>query len=288
MTVMRVLVTGSEGFLGRHLVRALAARGYEAVHYDVQLGHDILDRERLQRALRDVSVCIHMAAVADLYVADEEPGRAREVNVAGTAAVLRACDAAGVRLLYGSTCCVYGNNAVERSCEGAPVCPTELYAQTKLEGERLVLTSPSPHAILRLATFYGPGMRPSLATWRFLHAAMVGAPIEIHGTGEQTRCYTHVDDVCTGIIRVLEEPRVTGIINIADERSVSVNELAAISMQVAGRVVPTNKVEDRAGQILHSAIDSSKLRELGWAPAWTLEDGLRDCLEEMRRGGADD
>lgn len=285
MIVMRVLVTGSEGFLGRHLVRALSEKGHEVVPYDLQFGHDILDIERLRGALQGASACIHLAAVADLYVAEGEAGRAREVNVAGTAAVLQACETVGVRLLYASTCCAYGNNGEERSCENSPVCPTELYARTKLEGEHLVLASDSPHAVVRLATFFGPGMRPSLATWRFLHAAMAGIPIEIHGTGEQTRCYTHVEDVCTGIIRVLELPEFAEIINIADDRPVSVNELAAISMQVAGRTVPTYKVEDRRGQILHSAIDCSLLRDLGWTPDWNLEDGLRACLVDMWRGG---
>jgi UDP-glucose 4-epimerase len=279
---MKILVTGSEGFLGVHLVGALERGRHEVVRYDIAHGLDILNREQLDEAMVGVDTCIHLAAVADLYIAEDEPGRAREINVTGTARVLEACDHAGVRLLYGSTCCAYGNNGVKLSSESSPVAPTEHYAQTKLEGERLVLASGGHHAILRLATFYGPGMRPSLATWRFLRAAAVGEPIRIHGTGEQTRCYTHVGDVCSGIIQVLNRPGFTGIINISDDRSVSVNQLAEISMRVAGTEVPTVHVADRAGQIHHSAIDNRLLRGMGWAPQWTLEEGLRGCLDEVR------
>jgi nucleoside-diphosphate-sugar epimerase len=279
---MKILVTGSEGFLGVHLVEALERDHHEVVHYDIAQGLDILDREQLSEAMVGVDACIHLAAVADLYIAEDEPSRAREINVTGTAMVLEACERAEVRLLYASTCCAYGNNDVELSSESSPVAPTEHYARTKLEGERLVLASGGHHAILRLATFYGPGMRPSLATWRFLRAAILGEPIRIHGTGEQTRCYTHVGDVCSGIIRILDRPDFAGIVNISDDRPVSVNQLAVISMQAAGAEVPTVHVQDRDGQIYHSAIDNELLRGMGWAPRWTLEEGLRGCVDEIR------
>ena len=280
---MRILVTGSEGFLGAHLVRELKRHDHEVVGYDLARGQDILDRKQLDAALHGVHVCIHLAAIADLYIAEEHPEQAQRVNVQGTATVLEACDLAGVRLLYCSTCCIYGNNGVACSDETAPAMPTELYARTKLEGEHLIQGSRHSHVILRLATFYGPGMRQSLATWRFLHAALEGETITIHGSGEQTRCYTHVEDVCTGIIRVLEEPTASGIINISDDRSVSVNELAEISMKIVGHRVPTKKVKDRDGQIHHSAIDNTRLRRLGWAPRWTLEEGLWECVSELQK-----
>jgi UDP-glucose 4-epimerase len=281
---MNILVTGSEGFLGVHLVGALMRLGHHVVRYDVQLGQDILNRAQLSKAMVGVDACIHLAAEADLYVAEDEPVRALQLNVTGTARVLAACNQAEARLLYASTCCAYGNNGVALSSEESPVAPTEHYAKTKLEGEQLVFRSPRPHAILRLATFYGPGMRPSLATWRFLHAVLEGEPIHIHGSGEQTRCYTHVEDVCSGIIRVLEQQDFNRIINVSDDLPVSVNQLAQLAMRVVGRRVPTVNVPDRRGQIYRSAIDNSLLESMGWSPRWTIEAGLRDCVADMWQG----
>ena len=285
---MRVVVTGSEGFLGRYLVQALVQREYNVVRYDLQLGRDILDHRQLIESLTGATACIHLAAVADLYVADEDPEAAEEVNVRGTACVLDACDQLGVRLLYASTCCVYGNNGAAKCDEDSAAHPTELYARTKLDGEKLVRESAQPHSILRLATFYGPGMRPSLATSKFLQAARDGKPILIHGTGDQTRCFTHVSDICSGIIEILKRPTFHGTINISDAREVSVNELASIAMEVAGREVPTLTAPDRDGQIYRSAIDNRRLLDMGWRPRWTIEEGMRQCALAMNVEQRDD
>jgi UDP-glucose 4-epimerase len=121
-------------------------------------------------------------------------------------------------------------------------------------------------------------MRDSLATSIFLNAALSGNAIHIHGTGEQTRCFTHVRDICSAIRLVLEDRSVFGIINIADNNEVSISELAEISMKVVGRRVPVIFVNDRDGQIIRSSIDNSLLCALGWSPQWSLEDGLAEIV----------
>ena len=277
-----VLVTGSEGLLGASVCFELRRRGHVVRGYDMVAGADILDQDRLTRALDDCVACLHLAAVADLYDAEADPRRCELVNVEGTRRVAEACRATGVRLLYASTCCVYGNNGVELCDEMAPPGPSERYAKSKLDGEAFVPLAGDDGVILRLATFYGPGMRGTLATSVFLRRALAGQPIEIHGDGRQTRCYTHVDDIAAGFVAVLESLARPRIINVASDEVCSVLELARLAQRVTGVEVPLRFVDDRPGQIRHSAIDSSLLRSLGWAPRWSLADGVRACADALR------
>lgn len=284
----RVLVTGGKGFLGQHLCLLLRAYGFDVFTYDIADGQDILDRAGLKAELRDnnITACVHLAAVSDLNEAERDPRLAKQVNIEGTDAVLSCCDAVGVRVLYASTCCVYGNNdVVGVNNEIASLAPTEVYAETKVAGEQLVLKSPRvhelQHVVMRLATFYGPGMRDALATAKFLEAALCGSAIHIHGSGEQTRCFTHVHDVAEGI-RVILQSDFAGVVNVSDNRECSVNELAEIVMKVADSEVEVQYVQDRTGQITRSRVCNARLRALGnrgWSPTFTLEAGMRQCAE---------
>ena len=278
---MRVLVTGSEGFLGRRLCALLETQTEHIVlRYDLQLGHDVLNAEQLDDALNGVDACIHLAAVADLYIAEEDPERTQSINVEATRLVLEACNRHEVRLLFASTVCAYGNNGYEQSDEKAPLAPTEVYASSKATAEILFSNQLDKHCILRLATFYGPDMRPSLVTSVFLRALLNDEVIHIHGDGLQTRCYTHVDDVAQGILCILESKQ-NGVFNIASEEELSVLELIDILSKVTNKVANVEFVDDRAGQIRKSNISSKRLNSLGWWPRYTIEDGLMSCLSSI-------
>ena len=275
---MKVLVTGSEGFLGRRLCALLEAQTEHIVlRYDLQLGHDVLNAKQLDDALNGVDACIHLAAVADLYIAEENPERTQSINVEATRLVFEACNRHDVRLLFASTVCAYGNNGYEQSDENAPLAPTEVYASSKATAETLLTDQLDKHCILRLATFYGPNMRPSLATSVFLRALLNDEAIHIHGDGQQTRCYTHVDDVAQGILCILESKQ-NGVFNVAGEEEVSVLELIEILATITNKTPQLHFVDDRFGQIRKSKISSNKLQQLGWQPAFTLHSGLLSCV----------
>jgi nucleoside-diphosphate-sugar epimerase len=278
---MKVLVTGSEGFLGRRLCSLLEAQTEHTLfRYDLQLGHDVLNAKQLDHALKGVDACIHLAAVADLYIAEKNPERTQSINVEATRLVLEACNRHDVRLLFASTVCAYGNNGYEQSDENAPLAPTEVYASSKATAETLLAHHLDKHCILRLATFYGPNMRLSLATSVFLRALLNDEAIHIHGDGEQTRCYTHVEDVANGILCILESKQ-TGVFNIAGEEEVSVLKLIEVLAGIANKTPRLQFIDDRFGQIRRSNISSNRLRRLGWAPKFTLEQGLRSCVESL-------
>ncbi len=278
---MKVLVTGSEGFLGRRLCALLDAQTEHIVlRYDLQLGHDVLNAEQLDDALDGVDACIHLAAVADLYIAEEDPERTQSINVEATRLVLEACNRHDVRLLFASTVCAYGNNGYEQSDENAPLAPTEVYALSKATAETLLADQLDKHCILRLATFYGPDMRQSLATSVFIRALLNDEVIHIHGDGQQTRCYTHVEDVANGILCILESKQ-AGVFNIAGEEEVSVLKLIEVLAGIANKTPRLQFVDDRFGQIRRSNISSNRLRRLGWFPKYSIVQGLRSCLNSV-------
>jgi len=123
-------------------------------------------------------------------------------------------------------------------------------------------------------------MRPTLATSIFIEAALRSEPITIHGSGTQTRCFTHVSDIAEGIRVVMQRAEFCGVINIADDREYSVLDLARIAMKVTGATVELRHTHDRAGQIFRSKIDNTRLRGLGWEPIMCLESGLRGVVTE--------
>jgi len=276
---VRVLVTGSSGFLGQHLCNALKECGHGVVEYDISEGYDIMDEEKLVQTIlkNDVSDVIHLAAIADLYIAKSKPGYTFKINIDGTQRVLSACEKIGIPMLFASTCCAYGNNGVHPSNENAPLVPGEIYAETKVIAEGLISQAQGRHTIMRLATFYGPQQRGSLATSVFLERAASGLPIFIHGNGEQNRTFTHVEDIVNGIICTLESPARPSVVNISTNQSYSVNELASICMLLTQKV-ELIYVDDRPGQILHEEIDNRVLCNLGWEQKFSLYEGLATCI----------
>jgi nucleoside-diphosphate-sugar epimerase len=124
-------------------------------------------------------------------------------------------------------------------------------------------------------------MRKTLATSVFLRGILKGVPIEIHGSGEQTRCYTHVDDISSGIRAVLENRSAPRVVNVSDETPYSVNQLVAVISYITKKEPIYTLVDDREGQIKSSVINSKRLQKLGWKPKWSLTSGLENCLGEL-------
>ena len=263
--------------MGKKLLQQMETPGHEIVRYDISLGKDILDREQLAQEMASCTVCIHLAAIADLYIAEHQPELARNLNINATKSLLEIAEQSHVRVLFASTVCAYGNNGVTVSVEESPLAPTEVYAESKAEAERLFYDKLDKHAILRLATFYGPNMRTSLATSIFIEALKNDEQIHIHGTGLQTRCYTHVDDIASGIIAVMDSEQ-NGIYNISSDEEMNVIDLIELISELMGKKANTVHVNDRFGQINKSKISSKKLQNLGWKPKYDLRSGLKTCI----------
>ena len=290
-------MTGGDGFLGRHVQHAARKFGHEFFGYDTTSGHDVLNRNGFlcKCSEKKPDVVIHAAAVADLYKASENLDANFNINVTGTYYVGRVCSTLGIPLIYISTCCAYGNQSAQKMAdeETEPI-PTEAYAWSKLAGEKaLGCVGAITGCILRLGTFYGPGMRGALFNARAIDAALGGETITVHGTGEQTRRYIHVSDTANAIIGFAESVKLVDhgpyknnplpIFNIIGEEEVSVNETVRAVSGLVGKNSDVSYVPQRDGQIIKQQIDGRRARSfLGWNPEISYAEGMRQCFEAAR------
>ena len=278
---MRIIITGGTGFLGKRLSRKLKDHKHEIMSYDIVDGYDILNTKQLEEAFISFkpNCVIHLAACADLNIFAKKPEISYKINVIGTRNILNLCEKYNSRLLFASTCCCYGNNNTHPSDETSPTCPTESYAKSKKESEKDILKIGLPNCCMRLATFYGPEMRPALAPAVFIEKSHKNEVIEIHGTGKQTRTMTYVDDIVSGIITIAESPPKFNIINITTEEIVSVLDMVEHAKKVTGNNVVCSYTKDREGQIYEEVIHSKRLQSLGWKWQTSFKEGMQNSYK---------
>lgn len=235
---MKVLVTGSAGFIGSRVCERLLDRGDEVVgldilstYYDVQLKIDrlakIKDRPGFTEARIDLA---DRAAVAKLFADHKPDGVVNlaaqagvrhslnaphdyvDTNLVGFVNILEGCRSAQVKhLVYASSSSVYGTNAVMPFSEHDRVDhPISLYAASKRANELMAHTYSHlfgfPSTGLRFFTVYGPWGRPDMALFMFTQKILAGKPIDVFNNGEMKRSFTYIDDIVEGVIRTLDAP----------------------------------------------------------------------------------
>lgn len=286
---MKFVVTGGSGFLGQALVKSLTKLGHQCVDYDIAKGYDICNQAQFDDFIKEEkpNAVIHLAAVADLNIFDENPLVGDKINIGGTQKVLAVCNKYLVRLLFASTCCCYGNNGLVESDEMSVIAPTEAYAKSKARSEEDILKTGLPHCCMRLSTFYGADMREALAPATFMKRLHNGQELNIHGDGKQTRNLTYVDDVVSGIVTIaLTEPKYD-IVNVVSDDILSVIDVANTVAKVMGKTdeLKMTHVKDRDGQIKYENIKNRRLRSLGWTPQTSFEEGIRKSWDFFKNNG---
>ena len=234
---MKVLVTGTAGFIGSYVAERLLARGDEVVgldnlndYYDVTLKQarlarfadrpgythvhaDLADRHAMERAFAEYRPqrVVHLAAQAGVRYAAENPHVYTSSNVVGFLHVLEGCRQYGVEhLVFASTSSVYGaNTAMPFSEHKSAEHPLTLYAATKKANEQMAHSYAHLYGIpctgLRFFTVYGPWGRPDMALFLFTKAILAGEPIRVFNQGRHKRSFTYVDDIVEGVIRTLDK-----------------------------------------------------------------------------------
>ena len=283
---MKILITGSHGFLGTLLVKDLHEK-HDLLCYDIINGDDITDPVRLRSAFQNFKpqTVIHLAAVSNLNLYHEDHNLGYKINITGTRNILNLCQEFHSRLLFASTCCCYGNNGIHPSDETSPLTPTEPYAQSKEISEKDVQQAGLPHCCMRFATFYGPNMRGSLSQGIFIDKIYRQEKIEIHGTGLQTRTYTYVDDIVKGIIAILESAPQYTVINITDDTPYSVLDTIRLLEKTMKKKAQIKFIKDRSFQILKEDISNQRLRSLGWKPETRYAEGLEKSYQFYLNNG---
>ncbi|MFI9810674.1 NAD-dependent epimerase/dehydratase family protein [Saccharothrix variisporea] len=254
---MRVLVTGSRGYLGRRVVEHLVAAGHEVVPF----AGDVRTAE--------VPPCdgiVHLAALVRIRESFDNPLDYYDVNVNGTLRLLRA---GAPRFVLASTTGVYGTPIGPVLTEDHPRVPTNPYAATKAAAEDAVRWSARAGTVLRLFNLAGGGDRDDtrLIT-RACGAASGRLPaLEVYGDGTAVRDFVHVRDAARAFVLALEtaEPGRCEAYNVGATPA-SVAEVIDTAERVTGRPVPVVRRPAHPGETRELRADTTKLRSLGWAP----------------------
>ena len=235
---MKVLVTGSAGFIGSTLVLRLLARGDTVIgidnhndYYDpaikearlaryanhpnyTHLRVDLADRKAMEDsfATHKPQRVVNLAAQAGVRYSIENPLAYIDSNIVGFAHILEGCRHHGVEhLVYASSSSVYGaNTAMPFSVHQNVDHPLSLYAASKKSNELMAHTYSHlcglPTTGLRFFTVYGPWGRPDMALFKFTKAILAGEKIPVFNYGKHRRDFTYIDDIVEGVIRVLDRP----------------------------------------------------------------------------------
>ena len=299
---MHLLITGGAGFIGAHSVAVALAAGHAVRVFDnLSTGRrdnlppgaelvvgDVTDPAAVSAAAEGCDAVLHLAALVSVPQSMREPQETLRINTAGTANVLEAARAAGLRrFVLASTCAVYGD-LPGRQDEASPVLPLSPYAASKLLAEewvRLYTTAYGlPAVILRYFNVYGPGQRADspysgvLARW--CAAVKAGEVCMVFGDGEQTRDFVSVHDVAAANLLALTDAGLEpgGVYPVATGQPASLNDILAALSAASGRPVERRYAPARAGDILHSAGSSARLQSCGWQPKVTLAQGIAELL----------
>ncbi|HEX6893811.1 MAG TPA: SDR family oxidoreductase [Bryobacteraceae bacterium] len=300
------VVTGGAGFIGSALVRALLAggrqvrvidnfitgyeRNLEPVRSQVELDRcDIRDYDAVVRGLRDAGTVFHLAAIPSVPRSIEEPALSHAVNMDGTFNVLRACVEAKVRrLVYAASSSAYGDTPTLPKIESMAPSPKSPYAAQKLLGEYYASVFYSCFGLetvaLRFFNVYGPRQDPSSpysgVISVFMRALVERRAPTIFGDGEQTRDWTYVEDVAALCLKAAVAPAVAGkMYNAGNGERCSLNRVWELLQKIEGVSIPPNYGPPRAGDVRDSQADcTAAIRDLGHAPQFTLEEGLRRTL----------
>ncbi|WP_122089278.1 NAD-dependent epimerase/dehydratase family protein [Halalkalicoccus subterraneus] len=293
---MNVLVTGGAGFIGSHLVDALATEHDVAVLDDFSSGRrsnvhssatviegNIRDERRLKKAVGTADVVFHEAASVSVDRSIEDPIGSHAVNVDGTLSLLEAARQHDTRCVLASSAAIYGQPESVPIEESAPKTPESPYGVEKLSIDQYARVYNDlydlPTVALRYFNVYGPRQTAgdySGVISTFLEQARNDEPITVHGDGTQTRDFVHVSDVVQANLRAMETDAVGEAYNVATGKTVTITELAHTIKSVTGSDSEIVHIEGRTGDIDRSCAKTEKARSrLGYEPTITLEDGLQ-------------
>ncbi|MGN7360049.1 NAD-dependent epimerase/dehydratase family protein [Paenibacillus sp. SAF-054] len=294
-----VVVTGGAGFIGSHLVQELVEAQHQVhvidnlssgsagrVHPAASLHvEDIRSPAALQTVLAlNPDVIYHLAAQADVQQSIHDPLQDMDHNVKGTLNMLEGCRQAGVRkFIFASTSGVYGNLETNKLRETDPAAPISFYGLSKYAAEHYIRLYGQlfglDWAIMRFANVYGPGQTSKGeggVVSIFMNQLRQNQPLTINGDGEQTRDFIYVKDVVSALIAAQASGDLP-ILHVSTGKATSVNRLVDLLGHFRGVEIQTKHRPDRSGDIRHSCLSNDRiLAELGWKPAFEIEEGLKE------------
>jgi nucleoside-diphosphate-sugar epimerase len=304
----RALVTGGAGFIGSHIASALASDGMRVrVLDDLSTGHrenideiggdvdfiqgSVADEELLNKALENVELVFHEAAIPSVPRSVEAPRQTHIASVDGTFSLLVAARDRGVRrVVYAASSSAYGEQPTLPKSEEMRPDPLSPYAVAKLVGEYYCRAFTRVYGLetvsLRYFNVFGPRQDPgsqySGVVSRFISSLLSNERPVIYGDGEQSRDFTYIDNVVFANLNACSAKEASGkVINVANGQRITLNQLLAELKELTGKQnVTAEYLEPRVGDVRHSLADITMAREfLGYESKIDLREGLQRTID---------
>ena len=310
---MRYLITGGAGFIGSYLAEKLFARGDQVVVFDnLSTGSasnlvgikdkikfeqgNILDKAAIDRLVSESDYVVHLAAALGVFNIVNKPLESLKTNLQGSEVVLEACDKYRKPVLVASTSEIYGKNdkvplnEVDDRIIGHPLKSRWSYSEAKAVDESLAyfyyLENKLPIRIVRFFNTVGPRQvgHYGMVVPRFVIAALKNEPLSVYGSGDQIRCFCHVDDAVRALLLVMDSDKaVSEVFNVGNNQQISIMELAKKVIEVTGSTSSIEKIAYEKAypegfeDMQRRVPDISKInRVLGWKPEIKLDQIIKD------------
>ena len=310
---MKYLVTGGAGFIGSHLTEQLIARGDQVVILDnLSTGlsdnlstiknkikfeqGNILDKSLVEKLVSNSDYVVHLAAALGVLNIVNKPLESLKSNLQGTEIVLEAVNKYKKPILIASTSEVYGkNDKVPLNEEddriiGHPLISRWSYSEAKAIDESLAyfyfLEEGLQSRIVRFFNTVGPRQLGNygMVVPRFVNSALKGETLSVYGSGEQIRCFCHVNDAVKGLLLVMDSDKAVGeVFNIGNNQQISIMELAKKVIEITSSKSTIEKIayEKAYSQgfedMQRRVPDISKMKQvLGWSPKLNLDQIIKD------------
>jgi UDP-glucuronate decarboxylase len=305
----RILVTGGSGFIGSHLCKRLLDRGDDVLAADNFYSSDrhnvldLLENPRFELMRHDVTFPLyaevdeiyHLACPASPVYYQRDPVQTTKTCVHGSINMLGLAKRVGARILLSSTSEVYGNPSVHPQTEAYwgnvnPIGIRSCYDEGKRAAETLFFDYHRQHSlpikVARIFNTYGPKMQvdDGRVVSNLIVQALRGEPLTVYGDGSQTRSFCYVDDLVSGLIKLMDSPtEVTGPINIGNPGEFTVLELAKQVIALTGSDSALEHLPLPSDDPVRRKPDISRAKELlGWEPTVSLSEGLPRTVEYFR------
>ena len=304
------LVTGASGFIGSRISSMLIEQGHTVTGvdnmnhaYDVRMkefrlkglqklkGFTFLKSDISERSILDqlkskkFDAVINLAARAGVRASTEDPWAFVDTNITGTLNMLELCRRNDIpKFLMASTSSIYGANPVYPTPEDADSDhPLQPYAASKKGAEALAHSYHFLYdldvSVVRYFTVYGPAGRPDLALFRFTQWIIEDRPVQIYGSGEQSRGFTYLDDIARGTIAALK-PLGYEVINLGGHEVITINDLVVLLEKTIGKKALIEHYPPNPADMFSNWADVSKAKKLlNWQPQVNLQQGVQFLVD---------
>ena len=310
---MKYLITGGAGFIGSHLVEKLILRGDSVVVFDnLSTGGldnlaeikgkvefiqgTILDRDKVNNLVSESDTVVHLAASLGVFNIINNPLESLITNLNGSGIVIESAAMHKKPLMIASTSEVYGKNIKDALKEtddriiGHPLKSRWSYSEAKAVDESLAyfyyLENQLPIRIVRFFNTVGPRQvgHYGMVVPRFVSAALNNEPLSVYGSGDQIRCFCHVDDAVRAMLLVMDSDKAVGeVFNVGNNQEVSIMELARKVIELTGstssieKIAYENAYPEGFEDMQRRVPDISKIKQvLGWTPEINLDQIIKD------------